>query len=85
MANCDKLFVKARNSPNNFAFREICELAECKGWEFRRQSSSHFIFENPKLTQEQGRVQNLQDFKGKAKPYQVRQLLRAIEFLEDED
>jgi hypothetical protein len=85
MSNCDKILAKARNSPNNFSFAEICILAECFGWQFRRQSSSHRIYENPKLDPEQGRVQNFQDVKGKSKPYQVRQLLRAIIFIENAD
>lgn len=85
MANCDKILTKAENSPNNLAFREFCELAECYGWEFRRQSGSHLVYENPQLDPVQGRFQNLQDFKGKAKPYQVRLLLKAIGSTENED
>jgi len=84
MSKCDKLLEKAKNSPNNFSFTEICKLAECYGFVFQRQSSSHFIFENPSLNIEQNRIMNFQDFKGKAKPYQVKQLLRAIFILENE-
>ena len=84
MSKCDKLIEKAKNSPNNFSFTEICKLAECYGFVFQRQSSSHFIFENPSLNIEQNRILNFQDFKGKAKPYQVKQLLRAIFILENE-
>ncbi len=84
MSKCDKLIEKAKNSPNNFSFTEICKLAECYGFVFQRQSSSHFIFENPSLNIEQNRIMNFQDFKGKAKPYQVKQLLRAIFILENE-
>ena len=84
MTKCDKLLEKAKNSPNNFSFTEICKLAECYGFVFQRQSSSHVIFENPNLNIEQNRIMNFQDFKGKAKPYQVKQLLRAIFILENE-
>ncbi len=84
MDKCDKLLQKAKNSPNNFSFTEICRLAECYGFEFQRQSASHVIYEHPSLNIEQNRLLNFQNFKGKAKPYQVKQLLRAISFLSDE-
>jgi hypothetical protein len=84
MSKCDKLLEKAKNSPNNFSFAEICQLAECYSFEFQRQSGSHLIYEHPTLTIEQNRLMNFQDFKGKAKPYQVKQLLKAISYLTDE-
>ncbi len=84
MSKCDKLLEKAKNSINNFSFDEICQLAECYGFQFQRQSSSHVIYEHPALSIEQNRLLNFQNFKGKAKPYQVRQLLKAISFLSDE-
>lgn len=81
MKDCDKLLAKAKRAPNNLAFDDICELAECFGWVFRRQSGSHKIYENAKLVPGEGRFQNFQSVKGRAKPYQVRQLLKAIEVL----
>jgi hypothetical protein len=39
------------------------------------------MYENDALDITQGRMQNFQDVNGKAKPYQVRQLLAALEFL----
>jgi len=85
MANCAKLLEKAKNSPNNLRFSELCRLAECYGWEFKpQQGTSHLIGFNPSLTNEQGRRMNFQNFKGKAKPHNVRQLLAAIENLSHE-
>lgn len=84
MSRCDKLLKKAENSLNNFSFTEICQLAECFGFEFQRQSGSHKIYEHPILAVEQNRLMNFQNFNGKAKPYQVKQLLRAISFLQNE-
>lgn len=81
MANCDKIRSKAENSPNNLSFVELCELAACYGWEYRRQNGSHQIFENITLLPEDGRFQNFQNVKSKAKPYQVKQLLKAIKLL----
>jgi hypothetical protein len=83
MSKCDKLLEKAKNSPNNFSFTEICQLAECFGFIFQRQSGSHVIYEHPSLTIEQNRLMNFQNFKGKAKPYQVKQMLKAISFLSE--
>lgn len=84
MSKRDKLFDKAKNSPNNFSFTEICQLAECYGFIFQRQNASHFIYEHSNMSIEQNRFLNFQDFKGKAKPYQVKQLLRAISHLSNE-
>lgn len=39
------------------------------------------MYDNSQLDVSQGRFQNFQDDKGKAKPYQVKQLLAAIENL----
>ncbi|MCY7376770.1 MAG: hypothetical protein LH472_12490 [Pyrinomonadaceae bacterium] len=84
MSKCDKLLEKAANSPNNFSFTEICQLAECYGFEFQRQSGSHVLYENLSLEILEYRLMNFQNFKGKAKPYQVKQLLKAISILNDE-
>lgn len=86
MAQCAKLLEKAKNSPNNLRFGELCSLAECHGWGFTRQDrTSHSIYVNPLLTPESGRRMNFQNCKGKAKPNQVRQLLVAIENLPTKD
>jgi len=45
------------------------------GFRLDRINGSHYIFEHPDLA---GLI-NLQDVKGKAKQYQVKQLLRFIE------
>lgn len=84
MSKCDKLLKKADNSPNNVSFTEICQLAECFGFIFQRQSASHVIYEHPNLSVNQNRLLNFQNFKGKAKPYQVRQLLKAISYLNEQ-
>lgn len=84
MDKCGKLLTKARNSPNNLSFDDICYLAECFGFIFQRQNGSHAIYEHAGLQVEHNRVMNFQNFKGKAKPYQVKQLLKAIFHLGDE-
>lgn len=84
MSKCDKLLEKAKNSTNNFSFSDVCDLAECYGYEFERQSGSHNIYKNSRSDFTQFQFMNFQNFKGKAKPYQIRQLLRAIILSEDD-
>ncbi len=84
MSKCDKLLEKAKNSTNNFSFSDVCYLAECYGYEFERQSGSHNIYRNPHSDFAQFQFMNFQNVKGKSKPYQIRQLLRAIILSEDE-
>lgn len=79
MAKCKKLLEKAQRSPENFGFEELCALAECYGFVFRRQSGSHRLYKHPS-----GIGMNFQD-RGGAKSYQVQQLLKAIESLAIED
>jgi len=84
MAKCEKLLDKARNSPNNYRFSDLCKLAECFGWKFRRQDgTSHRQYSNPSLESASGGYMNFQDMNGKAVPYQVRRLLKAIETLDE--
>lgn len=80
MANRQKLLQKARNSPSNLRFSEICKLAEECGWERRGGKGSHFVYTHPKLGGQSGYMMNFQESDaGKAKETQVKQLLNAIE------
>lgn len=82
MANQEKLLEKAKNSPNNLRFTELCALAESYGWEFDRQKGSHRMYKNPFFGSAIEYRMNFQDDNGKAKSLQVRQLLNAIEIIE---
>lgn len=79
MPKCKKLFEKAQRSPQNFGYEELCALAECYGFVFRRQTGSHRLYKHPS-----GITMNFQD-RGGAKAYQVQQLLKAIEEFSIED
>ena len=81
MAKCNKLLEKARNSPNNLRIEHACALAECYGWIAVGGEGSHRVYMNPNLGNSPGSMMNFQSKKGKAKPYQVRKLLDAIEGL----
>lgn len=70
-----KLLFKTMNAPQNTRFADLCHLAEAFGYALDRVSGSHHIFIHRKTS----RPLNLQNDKGKAKPYQVKQFLRDIE------
>lgn len=74
----DKLLRAARNNPGNLRFAELCRLAENYGFVFARQGGSHAVYKRPGHMG----VMTFQDDGGKAKGYQVKQLLAAIDELE---
>lgn len=80
MARCAKLLDKAANSPKNLRFEDLCALAECYGWVFQRQCGSHHIYMHPGIDS----LMNFQPRNGKAKPTQVKQLLDAIEEIDND-
>lgn len=85
MDKCNKLLLRAQDGPGSLSFREICTLAECHGFVLLRQTGSHAMYKHPSLHPAMGGFMNFQSENGKAKAYQVRQLLRAIEHLEGDD
>lgn len=70
-----------RRNPKGIRFRELCRVCDFYFGEPRQKATSHRIYKTP--WQGDPRV-NLQDDKGMAKAYQVRQVLKAIERLEME-
>jgi predicted RNA binding protein YcfA (HicA-like mRNA interferase family) len=75
MGKKEKLLQKAKNSPSNLTFDELCLLAEKYGFVFRGQSGSHKIYRHC-VSQN---IMNFQPDNNKAKKYQVKQLLAFIE------
>lgn len=73
--NPRKLLKKALSGSRNLTYREMIALAEAFGFRLSRVSGSHHIFVHPQVEE----LVNLQEVDGKAKPYQVRQLLRLVE------
>jgi predicted RNA binding protein YcfA (HicA-like mRNA interferase family) len=70
-----KLLQKALSSPANLRFEAACGLARAFGFHLSRVKGSHHIFAHEKVRE----LVNLQDVHGKAKPYQVKQLLALVE------
>ncbi len=70
-----KLLQRAAAGSKNIRFRDMVSLVEAFGFRLARVSGSHHIFDHADLPE----IVNLQNAKGKAKPYQVRQFLELIE------
>ena len=74
-----ELLEKMRVSPKNVRFSDLVWVCEQHFGAPRQSGSSHMIFRTP--WEGDPRI-NIQNDHGKAKPYQVRQVLRAIEVKE---
>ncbi|NWH06924.1 toxin HicA [Desulfobacter latus] len=68
-------------NPTNVKFTDLCRVCEHYFGKARQSGSSHRIYKTP--WQGDPRV-NIQNSKGKAKAYQVKQVIKAIERLEEE-
>lgn len=62
-------------SYNNISFADMVNLVEAFGFILARKQGSHNIFRHTAIKE----FINLQNYKGKAKPYQIRQFLQLVE------
>ena len=79
MASSAKILDRMRREPANIRFGELRKVCEEYFGKPRQTGTSHAIFKMPLAGDP--RI-NIQDDKGKAKAYQVRQVLLAIDKLE---
>jgi len=79
MANIDDILAQMEGNPRNVRFSDLCKVCNHFFGEPRQSGSSHRIYKTP--WQGDPRI-NVQNHKGKAKAYQVKQVLLAIERLE---
>ena len=70
-----KVYEKLLAGSRNVRFEDLCKVAKAFGYRLDRVSGSHHIFEHRRAT----RPLNLQEDRGQAKPYQIRQFLRDVE------
>lgn len=68
-----KLFDKIKNNPQNTKFDEIKALLRHYGFILQRHKGSHQIYKKDNI------LVNIQKVKGEIKPYQVKQVILAIE------
>lgn len=59
----------------NISFNDIVTVVEAFGFTLSRVNGIHHIFIHPEIPE----LVNLQNVKGKAKPYQIRQFLTIVE------
>jgi len=79
MAKIRDVLAQMKRNPGDVRFNDLCKVCDNYFGEPRQRSSSHRIYKTP--WHGDPRV-NIQNHKGKAKAYQVKQVLLAIERLE---
>jgi hypothetical protein len=82
MSKIDKILDRMYQSPKNIGFSDLCSLCDRFFGAPRQSGSSHKVYKTPWLGDP--RV-NIQNDKGMAKAYQVKQVLKAIERLQYEN
>lgn len=79
MANLTDILARMRRNPKGVRFADLCKVCDHYFGKARKSGSSHRVYKTPWAGDPRVNIQNA---KGKAKPYQVRQVLLAIERLE---
>jgi hypothetical protein len=82
MTKLDELLDRMQENPGDVRFADLARVCRHYFGEPRQSATSHQVYRTP--WQGDPRV-NIQNKKGKAKAYQVRQVLRAIERLKSEE
>ena len=80
MAQIDKLLAAIRQSPKNVRFHDLISICDHYFGEARQRGTSHHVYKTPWPGDPRVNIQ--QGKGGKAKAYQVRQVLAAIGKLE---
>jgi hypothetical protein len=75
MSKVADILRQMRKNPQNIRFADLCKVCDVYFGEARQKSTSHRVYKTP--WQGDPRV-NIQNAKGKAKAYQVRQVLAAV-------
>lgn len=81
MRSIDDILAQMRGKPRDVRFGDLCILCDHYFGESRRATTHERIYRVPWLDDPQV---NLQNRRGKARAYQVRQVLKAIARLESE-
>jgi hypothetical protein len=81
MSRLDKIIKKMKDNPTNISFTELFRVCEYYFGQARQQGTSHCIFKTPWSGDPRINIQRGEQ--GKAKIYQVKQVLIAIEKLEN--
>jgi len=79
-----QLYEELKQKLKNLRFKRLCLIAEVFGFQFKGGKGSHWIYFKEGIEE----LLNFQNVGGKAKPYQIRQLIKIIEkynLLNEED
>lgn len=76
MSTVADILRQMRQNPKNIRFADVCKVCDAYFGEARQKGTSHRVYKTP--WQGDPRI-NIQDDKGKAKPYQVKQVLDAVD------
>jgi len=79
MTKVDDIVIGMKRNPKNVRFVDLCKVCETYFGKPRNRGGSHKIYKTP--WQGDPRI-NIQNNKGKAKAYQVKQVLLALDKLE---
>ena len=82
MSAIDDLVSKIRNSQKNVRFSDLCKICDHSFGEAMQSGTSHRVYKTPWAGDP--RV-NIQNSKGKAKAYQVKQVIRAIDKMKEQN
>ena len=77
----DDLIEAAKENPKNFRYTDLCKICDFYFGKARQKSTSHRIYKMP--WKGDPRI-NIQEKSGKAKAYQVKQVIKALKRLEVE-
>jgi len=79
MANLEDIIQGMKENPRGVRFADLCKVCDKYFGKPRQSGSSHRIYRTP--WKGDPRI-NIQNSKGKAKAYQVKQILKALDKLE---
>lgn len=82
MGQIENILEQLKENPANVRFADLCKVCDHYFGKARQSGGSHNIYKTP--WQGDPRV-NIQNNKGKAKEYQVKQVIKAIERMEVEN
>lgn len=82
MAKVEALLARMRENPKGVGFSDLAKVCQHYFGDPRNSGGSHYVYKTP--WQGDPRV-NIQNDRGQAKPYQVRQVLAAVDKIIRED
>ena len=82
MSKIPDILISMRANPKGIRYSDLCKICDSFFGKPRQSGSSHRVYKTP--WHGDPRV-NIQNHKGKAKAYQIKQVLKAIEQIEAEN